>query len=345
MDINNAGQIVGIRDTGFGMPYYAYVYDLGSGQMNPLPGLGGTRSQAMAINDAGVVAGSAFTPGDAAWHAVRWTNGVPLDLGTLGGTHSFAWAVSGAGDVVGESWITGDDASHAFLYAGGSMHDLGTLGGTGSFAYGINDSGLVVGWASTASGGPHAFVHDGAAMHDLNDLIPPGSGWVLTEATAVNAQGEIAGTGLLAGERRAFLLTPGQAFFTVPPCRLVDTRNAAGPRGGPALDAGSTRTFPLAGSCEIPSNARAVSVNVAVTGPTAAGHLRAYPGKAPEPVASVVNYSAGKTRANNAVLRLGADGDLTVRCNQAAGSVQVIIDVNGYYLAAPPAGAGPTLRR
>jgi hypothetical protein len=35
------------------------------------------------------------------------------------------------------------------------------------------------------------------------------------------------------------------AFYPVTPCRLVDTRNAAGSLGGPFLGAGSSRSFPL----------------------------------------------------------------------------------------------------
>jgi hypothetical protein len=73
------------------------------------------------------------------------------------------------------------------------------------------------------------------------------------------------------------LSLPPMNFFTLAPCRLIDTRNAMGPYGGPALMAGADRTFTLAGQCGIPVTARAVSVNVAVTAPSAAGNLRLYP--------------------------------------------------------------------
>ncbi len=46
---------------------------------------------------------------------------------------------------------------------------------------------------------------------------------------------------------------------------------------------------------------------------------------------SVLNYSAGRTRANNAVVTLGATGALTVFAGQASGTAHVIIDVNGYF--------------
>ena len=124
---------------------------------------------------------------------------------------------------------------------------------------------------------------------------------------------------------------PPRSFYSVTPCRWVDTRNPAGPRGGPALGAGTERAFTAAGICGIPATARAVSLNLAVTGPTAPGDLRLYATGGALPLASVINYSPGQTRANNAIAPLSATGQLTVRCDQATGSVHAILDVNGYF--------------
>ncbi|MEX0612980.1 MAG: PEP-CTERM sorting domain-containing protein, partial [Pirellulales bacterium] len=97
---------------------------------------------------------------------------------------------------------------HAFLYDG-TMHDLGTLGGTVSTGQGINDSGQVTGWSYTNSGDRHAFVYaEGSGMVDLNSLIDPLSGWDLILGWAINDAGQITGYGLIAGQPRAFLLTP-----------------------------------------------------------------------------------------------------------------------------------------
>jgi hypothetical protein len=123
-------------------------------------------------------------------------------------------------------------------------------------------------------------------------------------------------------------------FHTVTPCRLVDTRNATGPYGGPALAAATPRSFDLAGRCGIPAAARAVSVNLTVMDATAQGNAAAWPGGASAPLASVLNFGAGQTRANNAILALSGDGlgTLTVRANLAAsGSVQLLLDVTGYF--------------
>jgi hypothetical protein len=123
----------------------------------------------------------------------------------------------------------------------------------------------------------------------------------------------------------------GLSFYTVTPCRLFDTRNPAGPLAGPALVAGANRTLTAAGQCGIPATARALSLNVTVTQPGAAGDLRFFPGGSVVPLVSTINYRAGQSRANSAVAVLGAAGDLTVLCDQGAGTVQLILDVNGYF--------------
>jgi len=60
----------------------------------------------------------------------------------------------------------------------------------------------------------HAFLWENGAMTDLNTLLPAGTGWILTAATAINDNGDIVGIGLLDGQVHGFLLTSGQ---TQPP--------------------------------------------------------------------------------------------------------------------------------
>jgi len=116
-------------------------------------------------------------------------------------------------------------------------------------------------------------------------------------------------------------------FYSVTPCRVVDTR-AAG--SGPALGAGLERTVAFSGACSVPSTARAVSLNVTVTQPTTAGNLVVFPTGA-APSTSTLNYVGGQTRGNNAVVALGIGAAVNVRSNQPTGSVHVILDVNGYF--------------
>ena len=54
--------------------------------------------------------------------------------------------------------------------------------------------------------------------------------------------------------------------------------------------------------------AAAVSINVTITQPTASGDLRVHPGESAIPLVSTINYRPGQTRANNAIVPLGALG-------------------------------------
>lgn len=44
-----------------------------------------------------------------------------------------------------------------------------------------------------------------------------------------------------------------------------------------------------------------------------------------------MNYKAGQTRANNAIVTLGGSGDVLVFVGQGGGTVQLILDVDGYF--------------
>jgi glucose/arabinose dehydrogenase len=130
---------------------------------------------------------------------------------------------------------------------------------------------------------------------------------------------------------RVYRIDYARDFFTVTPCRVFDTRDPAGPWGGPSLVGGQDRTFAIAGRCGIPSTARAISINVTVTGPTAPGFLTLSPTGAPPPLVSTINFRAGQTRANNAIVTLGGAGDIVVRAGMPSGNLHVILDVNGYF--------------
>jgi hypothetical protein len=123
-----------------------------------------------------------------------------------------------------------------------------------------------------------------------------------------------------------------EQFFTIPaPCRLVDTRNASGPLGGPALTSGALRDFTLNGTCGLPASAKALSLNITVVSPTGGGFLSFSP-NCQTPLASTLNFTAGQTRANNAILPVDANGILTVSpAVSGNGTVQLILDVNGYF--------------
>jgi hypothetical protein len=136
-------------------------------------------------------------------------------------------------------------------------------------------------------------------------------------------------------------IVPASRFFTVsPPCRAIDTRNPAGNLGGPALVAGQSRTFTVGGvqtcgAAIVPLDASALSINLTVADSSAPGSLTLYPGGAvspPDPVLTTnsITFVPGKNRANNSTMGL-LDGSFTVRNLQLTGTVNMIVDVNGYY--------------
>jgi hypothetical protein len=71
-------------------------------------------------------------------------------------------------------------------------------------------------------------------------------------------------------------------------------------------------------------------VNLTVTEPSSAGHLRVYPAGSSSGGSSI-NYMAGQTRANNAVVAVDSTGRLAVFCAQSTGQAQFVLDVNGYF--------------
>lgn len=171
--------------------FHAFQYS--AGHMTDLSTLGGTYSDARAINSNGDVAGFSTLSGTdvfAPYDAFLYSNGHMKDLGTLGGSSSHAYGINSLGDVVGDSY-TASSQDDAFLYSGGKMTDLGTLGGFPSSANGINNSRQVVGsseTSNTASGTMHAFLWSNGRLTDLGTL-----GGSTSIAYAINNVGQIVG--------------------------------------------------------------------------------------------------------------------------------------------------------
>jgi hypothetical protein len=122
-------------------------------------------------------------------------------------------------------------------------------------------------------------------------------------------------------------------FVGITPCRLVDTRNSGFPPGygPPSLSPGvpNGRTFIMTGQCGIGAGAEAVSLNVTVTGTLGTGYVVLYPQDGPFPPVSTLNYFAGQTVANSAIVPLGTGG--AIRVVAGVSGTDLIIDVNGYY--------------
>jgi hypothetical protein len=124
--------------------------------------------------------------------------------------------------------------------------------------------------------------------------------------------------------------TGALSFYPVTPCRIVDTRNANGNFGGPALTAGGTRSFVVPSSgCSIPSTAQAYSLNVTVVplGPMLS-YLTLWPAGSGQPFVSTLNSWDGSVVANAAIVPAGIAGAVSVYATDAT---QVILDINGYF--------------
>jgi hypothetical protein len=134
----------------------------------------------------------------------------------------------------------------------------------------------------------------------------------------------------LALDRKPVPAAPAADFYTLPPCRLLDTRGPAGIAGGPALVAGAVRPFPVAGRCGVPLGAVSVAVNATVVGPGAAGFVALYPAGRPRPSTSTLNFRAGQTRANNAVVALSDQGEVAAY-EGSTGDAHFVLDVVGYF--------------
>lgn len=209
--INDIGQVVGSASNNT----RAFLYDIASDTMTDIGSLGGTFSQARAVNNFGQVVGYSWltTPGI---HAFLYDahSGTLTDLATaIGSQQSEAYDINDAGQVVGRFLPDGASGLHAFLYDidTGKTTDLGTLGGPSSMAFGINDAGQVVGSAFVTDALQRAFVYDIASgtMTELGALSSTDS-----VALDINNAGQIVGWSRASGPfgMRAFLYDSGTMY-------------------------------------------------------------------------------------------------------------------------------------
>jgi hypothetical protein len=149
-------------------------------------------------------------------------------------------------------------------------------------------------------------------------LYPNGYEWrFLSDAGSVLDSGH--------GLCHSALPAPASDFHTVPPCRLVDTRDSS------PMMAGVPIAFPATGTCGIPTGATAIVMNATVINPMAAGNLKIYPSGLLTPQTGVVNFSAQTNRGSFAILPLGLKGEIDALVSAGAGAAHVVLDVTGYF--------------
>ncbi|HJV09652.1 MAG TPA: right-handed parallel beta-helix repeat-containing protein [Acidimicrobiales bacterium] len=130
-------------------------------------------------------------------------------------------------------------------------------------------------------------------------------------------------------EAAAVPLLAGDGYHPLSPARILDTRIGL---GAPVakLGPGEAMTFQVTGRGGVPaSGVTAVTLNVAVTEPTTASWLSAWPAGTAWPGAANLNFVAGQTVANSVVVKVGDGGRVSLL--NSSGSTHVIADVVGWY--------------
>ncbi len=128
-------------------------------------------------------------------------------------------------------------------------------------------------------------------------------------------------------------LSSGLQFYSVTPCRLVDTRVTSFQSGfgPPSMGAGVTRTFPIPtnSACGIPATASAYSLNVTAIPQRTLGFLSIWPTGQALPNVSTLNvYNAGTVVANAAIVPAGTNGAINTYVTDAT---DLVIDIDGYF--------------
>jgi probable HAF family extracellular repeat protein len=194
--INGHQQIVGTQAGNVVTPW-----SLQGGTVTNLPTLrGATTTEALAVNDNGVVVGDSGQ-GNGGQQATEWVNGKINSLGTLnGGSWAEALAVNASGQAVGAATTPGSPVnfSRAVLFGGGKAVDLDVPGANQGAAHAtaINTSGVIVGddgidpdLVDVGNG----FVYRNGHATELNTLIAPTPNVRLAGASGINDAGDIVG--------------------------------------------------------------------------------------------------------------------------------------------------------
>jgi hypothetical protein len=116
------------------------------------------------------------------------------------------------------------------------------------------------------------------------------------------------------------------------PIRLLDTRPSIG-----KLPAGAVYVLQVTGvdvgGISVPKGATGVVGNVTVVRPTGGGDLRLYPGGAPLPATSSINFASGQVVANGVTVGLNTGGQISIKVDMPGGTAtHVIFDASGYVM-------------
>ena len=120
-------------------------------------------------------------------------------------------------------------------------------------------------------------------------------------------------------------------FVPVVPARVMDTRSGL---GGIVLGPQETRRLQVVGVGGVPAfGVDAVAANITVTDPTSAGFVTAWPSGRRRPLASNLNFVAGQTVPNAAIIGVGPGG--TIELYNSSNSSHLVVDITGWFASTP----------
>lgn len=295
--LNNGASWSDAISGGAALPVTGASYDgtLATGYGNPLGGR------------------NAFT-----WRSHGYT-GTQLDLASLAGQNvKFRFRIGTDSSFAGFGWLIDDfriytcaSCTYSLTH---SMGFVGAGGGSGTLDM-VTQAGCT--WNASTAAGWLTLAQVGVGSGKAGFTAAPNTTGSPRSAT-ITAAGQ------------TFTVYQGAAtdFHTVSPCRVFNTQTTT------PLSNGVVRSFNVAGTCGIPSTAKAVAANITALGSIANGNLTFYPGGVAKPSASTINFSAGAIRANNAILLLAPDGSGSLQVSPfvvGGGTVNAILDVTGYF--------------
>ncbi len=133
------------------------------------------------------------------------------------------------------------------------------------------------------------------------------------------------------------VVVAGSEFTPHAPTRLLDTRDGTGAAGARPVPAYGTTRVKVAGTRGIPAGVSAVALNLTATNTRAAGHVSAYAAGTDRPATSNLNFAAGQTVPNLAVVPVSEDGHIELS-NHSDGTTDLLADVTGYFTRSAAAG-------
>jgi hypothetical protein len=121
----------------------------------------------------------------------------------------------------------------------------------------------------------------------------------------------------------------GLSFFTLTPCRVVDTRNPNGPFGGPIMLGNSSRSFTVpASACSVPQAAQAYAMHATVAPQGVLYFLTLWPTGSAQPPVSTLNSYDGQVTSNSLLLAPGTGGSVSAFVSNTS---HLILDISGFF--------------